>query len=240
MKIRENCQNELCLAKSSMIPVYTKIYYKNKDNRYRTHKDPVVFFICKKCCWMSDFRLNEIRSSGVFWICLVPKQDNKKIRKMKKKKKPECLYCESSIFPLNPGKNELTKHSVIRLYLGKNKIIFGYFCLNHRLAFCIPLKKIKWENVNERFVGTGTFNVLDPLNSAFPKEEREKDERRFNEDNGLLERYVVFKKIGGFTPTLDISDQSLENFQILSIRVPRGKINRFTKMLESKGYEIVK
>ena len=112
MKIRTNCYNPQCLAKNSMIPIITKMFYSIKkevqnfntiqEKEYRTWKPLTLFYICKKCGFMSDFKSNDIRSGGIFWICLVPKDDEFKIDKIKSMKKPSCVYCGLSIFPHIP------------------------------------------------------------------------------------------------------------------------------------------
>ncbi len=76
MIIRTNCHNPQCLAKKSMIPITTKIFYLIKrefekfnsiqEKEYRTWKSRTLFYICKKCGFMSDFKSNDIRSSGIF------------------------------------------------------------------------------------------------------------------------------------------------------------------------------
>ena len=193
MKIRQNCPNLECLAKNSMIPIVTKQYYKKK---YNTHKNNPGFYICKKCCWMSDFRSKDIQEGGIFWICLVPKDDETQIDKIKGKKNPSCVYCGLSTFPADPQKKEITQNNIIRLYL-KGKL-FGYYCKVHRLAFCKKIEEVNWNNISERFTGTGTFNVLEPLNSIISRYthkeyKKDKDGKFILDEEGKKIRISVLK-----------------------------------------------
>ena len=245
MIIRTNCHNPQCLAKKSMIPVTTKIFYLIKkefekfnsiqEKEYRTWKSRTLFYICKKCGFMSDFKSNDIRSSGIFWICLVPEEDEIFIDKIKSMKKPNCLYCGLSIFPANPQKNEITQNNIVKLWC--KGMFFGYYCKVHRLAFCKKIEHVAWNNISEQYRGTGTFNVLDPLNSSLPKNVREKDPK-YDEDRELLIRYVEFEKIGGFATTLDIDEKTTE-IQYIQVAIPASKLNRIKKLLENKGCKII-
>lgn len=247
MIIRTNCHNPQCLAKKSMIPVSTKIFYLIKrefekfnsiqKKEYRTWKSQTLFYICKKCGFMSDFKSNDLRGGGLFWICLVPKDDESKIDKVKSMKKPSCVYCGLSIFPANPQKNEITQNNIVKLWL-KGKF-FGYYCKVHQLAFCKKNEEVAWDNINEQYIGTGTFNVLGPLNSSFPKSVREKDPR-YNEKRELLIQYVEFEKIGGFAPTIDIDDSPNNHTQYVGVNVPQNKIKKFHKWLQKHNCEVVR
>ena len=247
MKIRTNCHNPDCLTKNSMIPITTKIFYSIKkevhnfnlikEKEYRTWKPHTLFYICKKCGFMSDFKSNDIRSSGIFWICLVPKDDEFKIDKIKSMKKPSCVYCGLSIFPANPQEKEKTQQNIIKLWL-KGKF-FGYYCKVHRLAFCKKIEEVSWDNISERYRGSGTFNVLNPLNSSFSKRIRKKDPR-YDGKRELLIQYVEFEKIGGFAPTIDIDDSPNNHTQYVGVNVPQNKIKKFHKWLEKHNCEVVR
>ncbi len=177
-----------------MIPIVIKQYYKKK---YATHKNNPGFYICKKCCWMSDFRSKDIQEGGhIFWICLVPKDDETQIDKIKGKKNPSCVYCGLSTFPTDPQKKEKTQNNIIRLYL-KGKL-FGYYCKAHHLAFCKKIEEVNWNNISGQFIGTGTFNVLDPLNSIVPRYthkeyKKDKDGKFILDENNKKIRISVLK-----------------------------------------------
>ena len=235
-----------------------------KKKEYRTWKYLTLFYICKKCGFMSDFRSNDIRRGGIFSICLVPKDDEFKIDGIKSKKKPSCVYCGFSRFPMNPQEEEITQDNIIKLWI-KGKF-FGYYCKVHRLAFCKKIDEVNWDNMDENYKQLGgTFNVLGPLNSllsgyTIKKEYKNKQgekvrkyeldltnksipkyiiskKGKFDEDRCLLIEHVEFKKIGGFPTASDFSEP-LNNFQQVSVMVPQNKMNKFKKWLEKHDCKI--
>ena len=105
------------------------------------------------------------------------------------------------------------------------------------MAFCKKIEYVAWNNIREQYIGTGTFNVLDPLNSSLSKSVREKDPR-YDEERGLLIQYVEFEKIGGFATTIDI-DEKIPASQHIRIVVPTSKLKQIKKLLENKGCKII-
>ena len=200
MKIIQNCRNPKCLAKKSMVSVTTKKYYSyipnGRDKSYRTHTNEVAFYICRKCGFMNYFKSRDIQEGGMFSICLVPKDDESKIDKIKSMKKPSCVYCGLSTFPADPQKKEITQNNIIKLWL-KGKF-FGYYCKVHRLAFCKKIEEVNWNNIDKNYQGTGTFNVLEPLNSIISRYthkeyKKDKDDKFILDEEGKKIRISVLK-----------------------------------------------
>ncbi len=247
MKIKVNCENPKCLAKRSMLPIFTIEYYAKKHKvknfnlettrTYRTHADKTAFYICKKCASMSNFRLEQIQRCGVFWIFLVEKKDVKSLRELEGKKKPSCIYCEQHTDSPRPSKKEITKPSVTRLYLNPNREYIGYFCSVCRRVYAIKLNRIDWKNADINYTKAETVNVLGPLNSFLPSKEKEKHPR-FDKDKGLVTRYLEFKAVGGYVPYTPIKETDPR--QLVSMYMPRNKIKRISKWLEKRGCKIIR
>jgi len=236
MKIRQNCRNVECLAKNSMISIVTKTNYSTKkiikrdygmgeDQKiYRTHKTHTAFYICKECTWMSDFRLKDIRESGIFRIALVSKSYVTKIKKLKSKKNPSCIFYSQSRHPTNK-QNDTRSDFIIRLFIGSTNEYLGYYCKVCRLAYVMPSSPIKWKNeLAQRTMGTETIHILNP-----PK----------NDKNGnVLVNNVVLKITTGYAPTSDFSEPS-SNLQSVNVLIPQNKMNKFKKWLEKHNCEIL-
>jgi len=228
MKIIQNCRNAKCLAKKSMISIMTKEYYKPEGKRYPTHKNNIAFYICKECSFMSYFKSRPIQEGGMFSICLVPQDDESKIDKIKSMKKPNCVYCGFSRFPMNPQKNEITQNNIIKLWL-KGKF-FGYYCKVHRLAFCKKIEDVNWNDIDKNYQGTGTFNVLEPLNNIVPRyihKEYKKDKKGniiLDEDSKKIRISVLKLTKNSIPEIISKSEKFDEDKGLLIDYVPFEKI----------------
>ena len=270
MKIIQNCRNPKCLAKNSMIKSATKLFYKIKREQsnfnstqkfdYPSWKYQTLFYICRECGFMSQFKSNDFRG-GPFTICLVSKDEESKIDEIKSMKKPRCAYCDFQISPMNPQKKEKTQDNIIKLWL--NDEFFGYYCRVHRLAFCKKIQQVKWENIDENYrQPEAGYNVLDPINSLLSKyTRRTKDEVKqgekvmyeldptnksipeyitskkdwFDEEKCLLIKYVEFEKITCSDPTEGGASFGEPNIEYHTIGFPRRKSKRLISYLVNHG-----
>lgn len=235
MKIRQNCRNSECLAKNSMISIVTKTNYSTKKiiksdygvteskKIYRTHKTHSAFYICKECTSMSDFRLKTIRENGIFRIALVSKSYITKVKKLKSKKNPTCVFYNQSRHPVN-SQDGTNNDSIIRLFIGSTNAYLGYYCKVCRLAYVIPSSPIKWQNeLAQKTMGREIIHILNP-----PK---------FSKDGNILVNNIILKTTTGHSPTSDFSE-SLNNFQQVNVMIPQNKIKKFKKWLEKNDCNI--
>src|SRR3989442_3486442 len=133
MKIKTNCAK--CKAKNSLLPVFTRDYYK-KDG-YWTHTDKTAYYICKKCGYHDEFSLNRIISNtGFFWAYFVEDLDVKAVEELDDNQNRTCVICEQSTKPPRPAQNEIFHPAITKLFLKKPKKRFlGYFCAVCRRAY---------------------------------------------------------------------------------------------------------
>ena len=230
MKIRQNCRNPECLAKNSMISIVTKTNYSTKkiikanysgedEKIYRTHKTLTAFYICKKCTWMSDFKLKDICERGLFRIALVSKSYVTKNKKLKSKKNSRCIFYNQSNHPIKQPDDK-----VIRLFIGSTNEYLGYYCNVCRIAYAVPLRIIKWNSkLSKSSSGTETVNILNP-----PK---------YDEEDNVLVNNIVLKTTQ-YHPTTSGPPESPNNFQSVRVLVPQNKMNKFKKWLEKQDCEI--
>jgi len=248
LNAQKNCVNPYCLTKNSVKKVFTIQYYKKtktvyddfkgieSEKQYETHKDIVVFRICEKCGFMTDFKNNDIRSIGVYWLFLVPESDEDFLQETNTKGLKGCIYCGSRIYPPKYIENHLTKDAIIKLFISPNREYLGYHCLVCRRTYAIKLNSMSWENLQSQFKDAELVNVLDQQHVYFKKEELE-ILTYYQKDKGLVIWEIPFKKIGGTHPSEGASFGE-PNIEYHTIGFPRHKAKRLLSYLENRDCKI--
>ena len=251
MKIKQNCENTRCRAKNSMDSIFTIEYYKKSynvldkngekiDKTYPTHKDISAFYICKKCTYMSNFRLEQLRVIGAFWVYLIPKNDYELLNETRKKNHKECIYCGQNQDPVFPSQGEKVKPTILKLYLRSTRDYLGYFCSICRVVYGMSIPGIDWKNADTLHKDPEPVNVLSPLNNIihklFTKKELE-NHPYYDKETEQLIRYVEFIKIGGWR-TIEGAPTGNENIEYHNVGFPKRTVKRLLKMLEKRGCEI--
>lgn len=247
MNVPQNCVYPTCLAKGSLKKVFTIQYYKKKtkthdftggkvEKPYETHKDAAVFYICEKCGFMSNFKNNDMRAVGTYWLFLVPKNDEYLLQKTKTKGLKGCIYCGSRIYPPKYVENHLTKNAIIKLFVSPNREYLGYHCIICRRTYAIKPSSMTWENTQSQFKDAESVNVLDQQHVYFNENEL-RSLIHFDENRDLVISKIHFKKVGGIHP-MEGADFGEPNIEMHTISFPKSKVKRLLKMLEKRGCKI--
>ncbi len=244
MKSKQNCSS--CKEKNSILKVFTiKNYLLKKINNTKpngiehekeiwSHKELALFYICKKCCTIADFRLANLPSNIKFWLHVIPKDDNEKLKQMKSRSSPPCIYCKFDRNPPNVGKKD-SQPVIIKFFLEGKREFFGYRCNICQRSYIKLVDGIKWENIKEWNAPLIWVNVLDNAIKYYPQKEIE-TEKGYKKRLESTKNFVEFKKIGEYeiTASAPIGD----NFIYHSIGFPKRTEKRYLKSLKKGGCKI--
>lgn len=245
MNTKQNCKNPSCMTKGSILKVFTIQHYLLKKVKTRsfdgiekekevwTNKQLSLFYFCKKCFWIANFRLVHLPSEIKFWLYVIPEEDYEKLQEIKSMRKPACIYCEFNRDPPNKEKNE-SQPSIIKFILEGNREFFGYYCRICQRNYIKPIKEVNWKNFkgwNESI----PINVLDNAIKFYPKEKNE-TRKQYGERLNKTKKYVEFRRIGGHE--IILSAPTEDNFIYHTIGFPRFTAKRYLKLLEKRGCKI--
>lgn len=267
MNALQNCKNPRCLSKKTVRKVFTIEYYSKssestnmqgeiiKQKEYECHKDLAIFYICEKCGYMADFKDNDLRCIGNYWLFIVPESDEPLLQKTRSKGIKGCIYCGSRKYPPRYIKNHVTKDAIIKLFVSPNREYLGYHCRVCRRTYVIQPENIIWENLQSNLKDTEMVNVLDQQHIYFNKKELQvlhfydKDGEKifdvyfgtpegltfYDKDKGIMMWEVPFRKIGGDNPTEDGAPIDDPNIEYHTIGFPRRKAKRLINFLANRG-----